>query len=99
MQVSGIPTLVVIGPDGSTITTDARSDVDSDPEGAKFPWTPPTFEEVMPATVVNKGETVDTSTFDDKYLMLYFSAHWCPPCKAFTPELVKVYNKVRVRDI
>ncbi len=22
----------------------------------------------------------------------YFSAHWCPPCRAFTPELVKFYN-------
>jgi len=94
-KVSGIPTLVVMGPDGSTITTDARSDVSSDPEGAKFPWKPPTFEEVFPATVVNKGEKVESSTLDDKYLMLYFSAHWCPPCKMFTPELVKVYNKLK----
>ena len=27
--------------------------------------------------------------------MLYFSAHWCPPCKAFTPELVKTYNNLQ----
>ena len=24
-----------------------------------------------------------------KLIGLYFSAHWCPPCRAFTPELVK----------
>ncbi len=24
-----------------------------------------------------------------KYIALYFSAHWCGPCRAFTPELVK----------
>lgn len=23
---------------------------------------------------------------------LYFSAHWCPPCKGFTPELAKWYE-------
>ena len=24
----------------------------------------------------------------------YFSAHWCPPCRGFTPQLVKFYNIV-----
>jgi nucleoredoxin len=26
-----------------------------------------------------------------KIIALYYSAHWCPPCRAFTPELVKEY--------
>lgn len=25
--------------------------------------------------------------------MVYFSAHWCPPCRGFTPVLAKWYNK------
>jgi nucleoredoxin len=28
---------------------------------------------------------------------LYFSAHWCPPCRKFTPQLIEYYNKI-VRD-
>ena len=26
---------------------------------------------------------------------LYFSAHWCPPCKGFTPELAKKYAAIK----
>lgn len=28
-------------------------------------------------------------------LGLYFSAHWCPPCRSFTPKLVEVYNELQ----
>ena len=27
------------------------------------------------------------------YILVYYSASWCPPCRKFTPELVKYYNK------
>lgn len=29
------------------------------------------------------------------YVAVYFSAHWCPPCRKFTPELVKFTNENR----
>ena len=38
--------------------------------------------------------------FDDealakkKLIALYFSAHWCAPCRKFTPQLVEFYNRV-----
>jgi nucleoredoxin len=38
--------------------------------------------------------------FDDealakkKMIALYFSAHWCAPCRKFTPQLVEFYNRV-----
>jgi len=29
-----------------------------------------------------------------KFILYYFSAHWCPPCRKFTPQLVEYYNRV-----
>ena len=50
--------------------------------------------EILAAAVVDlNGESVPAqSLLDTDYLLLYFSAHWCPPCRAFTPKLVNFYN-------
>lgn len=29
------------------------------------------------------------------YYAIYFSAHWCPPCRKFTPKLVSAYNELK----
>ena len=28
-------------------------------------------------------------------LGIYFSAHWCPPCRGFTPDLIEFYNELK----
>ena len=51
--------------------------------------------------VNNKGEEVKTSDLSTKkgsVIGLYFSAHWCPPCRAFTPNLAKVYNDIKAAN-
>jgi len=32
-----------------------------------------------------------------KYTALYFSAHWCPPCRMFTPKLVEWYKDFKAK--
>ena len=50
-----------------------------------------------------EGEYVEVETSDfgkEGYVVgLYFSAHWCPPCSAFTPKLADWYNKLKEGDI
>ena len=32
---------------------------------------------------------------DKRAVALYFSAHWCPPCRQFTPRLKQAYEQYR----
>ena len=34
----------------------------------------------------------DEALADKKIILFYFSAHWCPPCRAFTPILNDFYT-------
>mmetsp|Transcript_30620 Transcript_30620/g.78629 ORF Transcript_30620/g.78629 Transcript_30620/m.78629 type:complete len:173 (-) Transcript_30620:372-890(-) len=49
--------------------------------------------------VVRGGELIEvpTATLSGKTLGLYFSAHWCPPCRGFTPHLKTVYEAVQAQ--
>jgi len=96
-KVQGIPSFVILdGTTGATITKDGREAVMDDPTGAKLPWKPPTIWEALGSDFLHgtDGETVDVDEIKGpgKVIGLYFSAHWCPPCKAFTPHLVSAYK-------
>ena len=99
-KVNGIPALVVLDETGATVTTDGRRaalDVE------KFPWTPPTVAEVLgDAFVRNDAEKTAVSLSDitkgKPYVGMYFSAHWCGPCRAFTPQLAALYERLREKN-
>jgi len=95
-KIEGIPSLVIINPeDGSLITKDGRSAVMRDPTGTKLPWIPPTFQESLPEQFLSGTGTVGKDAIAGKTLGLYFSAHWCPPCRSFTPQLAEWYKGIK----
>jgi len=90
-KVQGIPSFVILGPDGKTITTDGRESVSNDPTGEKYPWIPPTSAEKAKAVRDIFGSDA-LAKASGKAIGLYFSAHWCPPCRGFTPQLASWYK-------
>ena len=102
-KANGIPHLVVLdGSDnGAIITMNGTSEVQTDKSGVNFPWKPKPFSEIFPKEFLSTKdedgayEMIPTSSIQDKYLMLYFSAHWCPPCRAFTPKLSEAYTSLK----
>jgi len=97
-KVQGIPSLVILDAEtGETITRDGREAIMTDPKGANFPWKPPTFWESLGDEFLT-GVEGDTVSLDElkasaKVVGLYFSAHWCGPCRGFTPSLITAYKE------
>jgi nucleoredoxin len=98
-ECSGIPHLVLLSPDGVVATLDGRSVVSEDPEGAEFPWAKKDLSAVLGDYFEKKGEKKSLAELCNGFqpgskLGIYFSAHWCPPCRGFTPVLKEAYEKV-----
>lgn len=99
-KVEGIPCLVVLDHNGALVTKDGRSAVMENFDTAEgFPWIPPTFAEAIGnAFVAKDGSVVNLDALRGKTLGLYFSAHWCPPCRTFTPLLKQFYADMKAKD-
>ncbi|KAF8016575.1 hypothetical protein BT93_H1944 [Corymbia citriodora subsp. variegata] len=41
------------------------------------------------------GSKIPVSDLVGKTVLLYFSAHWCPPCRSFLPVLTDAYEKIK----
>merc|ERR1711976_267176 len=46
------------------------------------------------------GSEVSGAVLKDKKVLVYFSAHWCPPCRGFTPVLKEKWeNQLKAADV
>ncbi|CAH9108313.1 unnamed protein product [Cuscuta europaea] len=117
-EISSLPTLVIIGPDGKTLQSDVAEAVEEHGFLA-YPFTPERFAELEEIEKTKKesqtlesilvkgdadfvigkdGAKIPVSGLVGKNILIYFSAHWCPPCRAFLPKLIKAYHKIKAKD-
>ncbi|CAI9756277.1 unnamed protein product [Fraxinus pennsylvanica] len=117
-ELSALPTVVVIGPDGKTLHPNVAEIIEE--HGRKvYPFTPEKFAEIEELEKIKResqtlesilvsancdfvigkdGVKVRVSDLVGKNILLYFSAHWCPPCRAFLPKLIEAYHKIKAKD-
>nr|AZL94294.1 transposase [Cardiosporidium cionae] len=43
----------------------------------------------------HEGNTIPTNSVEAEMIGVYFSAHWCPPCRSFTPVLSRTYLEIQ----
>lgn len=93
-KVSGIPSVVVLDSEAALITKDGRAAISADPKGEDLPWRPKTFSEIFADAKLlgPSGAPQRGSDLVGRVVGLYFSAHWCPPCRGFTPQLANWYT-------
>eukprot|EP00978_Attheya_sp_CCMP212_P031853 scaffold121961_cov52-Attheya_sp.AAC.3 len=55
------------------------------------------FSNLFGNTLLVNGTEVDTRTalHNSRLVAIYFSAHWCPPCRKFTPMLCELYQHLK----
>ncbi|KAI4350800.1 hypothetical protein L6164_005215 [Bauhinia variegata] len=117
-ELSALPTLVIIGPDGKTLHSNVVEAI-RDHGIVAYPFTPEKFAELAEIekardaaqtlesilvsgdqdyVIGKEGIKIPVSDLVGKTILLYFSAHWCPPCRAFLPILTDAYHKIKEKD-
>lgn len=101
-KIRGIPALIAVdAKSGALVTDSAREELMRDKEAQRFPWRPKSALDILSSSVSeyvdNKGTATSWTDIaqNTDCLGLYFSAHWCPPCRGFTPTLIETYNRIK----
>ncbi|XP_035240974.1 nucleoredoxin-like isoform X4 [Anguilla anguilla] len=96
-KVTSVPSLVFVeAVTGKVVCRNGLLVVRDDPKGLEFPWGPKPFAEVVAGPLLrSSGQTADSSSLEGSYVGVYFSAHWCPPCRSLTRVLAESYQTVK----
>lgn len=97
-----IDALALVAPAGGSLTV-AGASTSSDSSSGSETKTP---AGKIPAALGGNLVSVKNGTLQPvsreqtngaKFVAFYYSAKWCPPCRAFTPELVQTYRQIKAK--
>jgi len=101
-DVSGIPSLVVLKGDGTLVTKGGRAAVSNLGKDAIDFWSQTALDLLKGQDFIKVDDSkvpADSVIASKKFIGFYFSAHWCPPCRMFTPELKKWYTEAKEKGV
>ncbi len=80
----------------ATATAEATTVPDAQPAPATAGKIIASLQDKLVAVKGKSLQAVSSSQFAGvRYIAVYYSAHWCPPCRAFTPQLVAAYKEIK----
>ncbi|KAL6351352.1 hypothetical protein AAG906_035144 [Vitis piasezkii] len=101
-ELSALPTLVVIGPDGKTLHSNVAEAIQEHGIQA-YPFTPEKFAELEEIEKAKReAQTLESilipvSDLVGKHPPIFLST-LVPPCRAFLPKLIEAYQKIKTKD-
>ncbi len=101
-EVSGIPSLVVLKADGTLVTKGGRADVSNHGKDAIEFWGQTAVDLLKGQHFIKTDDSkvsAETVIESKKFIGFYFSAHWCPPCRGFTPKLKEWYAEAKKKGV
>lgn len=86
-----------------TLALSAQAAEDAENAATEAPALPTAPAEPTPALqeffgtdlLTHEGQPANLADLNGKIIALYFSASWCPPCRAFTPRLVELAEQLQ----
>jgi len=76
-----------------------KASADAGGEEGDLPEAPEAIQKLFGSKLTNaRKKNVSVNALTGKTIGVYFSAHWCPPCRAFTPGLVDFYNTLSKKE-
>ena len=110
-NVEDLPTLVIMKADGTLVSKDGVTDIansrgeflDLVKEWKEYDEKANDFCEIIKGSSLFKADQstkpIDEALAGKDIVLVYFSAHWCPPCRKFTPILKNFYQDVSKRGV